>query len=56
MHSERWVLLSGGGVGGGGDGLPIPSGADNLILKEKESDGERGNRPVLLIAIKASAQ
>lgn len=30
--SERRVLLSGGGVSGGADGVPIPSGADNLIL------------------------
>lgn len=31
--SERLVLLSGGGVSGRADGVPVPSGADNLILK-----------------------
>lgn len=32
MHSERRVLLSGGGVSGG-DGLSVSSGADNLSLR-----------------------
>lgn len=36
MRSERWVLLSGGGVSGGADGLPVPSGADNFILRERK--------------------
>lgn len=34
--SERLVLLSGGGVSGGADGVPVPSGADNLILKRRD--------------------
>lgn len=36
MCSERRVLLSGGGVSGGADGLPVPLGADNLILQRRE--------------------
>lgn len=39
MGSERWVFLSRGGVRGGAGSLPVPSGADNLILMT-----ERGNR------------
>lgn len=35
MRSERRVLLSGGGVGGGADGIAVPSGADHLILREE---------------------
>lgn len=34
--SERRVLLSGSGVSGGADGVPVPSGADNLILKRRD--------------------
>lgn len=35
MCSERWVLLSGGGVGGGADGVSISSLTDDLILKRE---------------------
>lgn len=31
--SERQILLSGGGVSGGADSVPVPSGADDLVLK-----------------------
>lgn len=31
--SERWILLSGGGVGGRADGVSVSSGADDLILQ-----------------------
>lgn len=34
MRSERRVLLSGGGVSGGADGVPVSSGAHDLILEE----------------------
>ena len=45
MHSERRVLLSGGGVSGG-DGLPVSSGADNLSL--------RGERKRVLLIVSAN--
>lgn len=31
--SERQILLSGGGVSGGADSIPVPSGADHFVLK-----------------------
>ncbi len=36
MCSERRVLLSGGGVSGGADRLPVSSGTDNLILRTRD--------------------
>lgn len=43
MRSERRVLLSGGGAGGGADGLAVPFGSNHLILREEEETG-RGER------------
>lgn len=41
MGSERWVLLSGGGVSGGAGSISISSGADNLILmRDRERETE----------------
>lgn len=40
MRSERRVLLSGGGVGGGADSISVSFGADDLILKrERKQSG-----------------
>lgn len=44
MCSERRVLLSRGGVGGGADGISVPFGADNLVLAKKGEEGMTQDR------------
>lgn len=54
VRSERRVVLSWGGVGGGADGVSVPSGSDNLMLNRvegKEEDENRGNRRVLMMVV-----
>lgn len=50
MGSERWVLLSGGGVGGGAGSVPVPSGADNLILRKETGNGKHADSQFLIPA------
>jgi len=53
MHSERRVLLSGGGVSGGADGLPVSSGTNNLVLRRRE---RKQTRALLIACITTPTQ
>ena len=46
MRSERRVLLSRGGVGGGADGISVSFGADDLILRRQRKQ----SRVVLILS------